>query len=78
MPDCKANFTFADQSTITRHRFFFGVKASFYILSLIAEYTFFASGSTSDRIAGVTGIPFEVADSSGAQHTVNFSVALEY
>ncbi len=76
--DCRDKFTFADKSTITRHRFFFGIKANFYILSLIAEYTFFASGSTSDQIASATGIPFEVPDSSGTQHTVSFSVGLDY
>jgi hypothetical protein len=77
--DCKANFVFADQSTITRHRFFVGLKANFYIVSLLAEYTFFASGSSSDQIVQLaTGQVFPYADASSTQHTFSFAIALDY
>jgi hypothetical protein len=77
--DCNGSFTFANQSNITRHRFFIGLRANFYIVSLTAEYTFFASGSTSDEIAAQAGIPgITIADQSGTQHTISFSLSLDY
>jgi hypothetical protein len=77
--DCNANFTFTQQANITRHRFFIGLKANFYIASLLVEYTFFASGSKSDEIAMQVGMPnMVIPDSAGQQHTINFSVALDY
>jgi hypothetical protein len=77
--DCNANFTFTQQANITRHRFFLGLKANFYIASLLVEYTFFASGSKSDEIATQVGVPsLIIPDNSGQQHTISFSIALDY
>jgi hypothetical protein len=77
--DCNANFTFSDQSNITRHRFFMGIKANFFIGSILFEYTYFANGSTSDNIAAEAGIPgLTIADESGTQHSLSFALALDY
>ena len=81
--DCwKGNFTFDDQSNITRHRFFIGMKANFYIASLLLEYTFIASGGSSDKVyvaSGATGIKeLSVPDAAGSQHSISLSVGLDY
>ena len=81
--DCwTGNFAFDDQSNITRHRFFLGMRANFYIATLMLEYTYFAGGSTSDKIyrsAGANKIQeLEIADASGSQHTFSFSIGLDY
>ncbi len=81
--DCwSGNFAFDDQSNITRHRFFVGLRANFYIATLMLEYTYFAGGATSDTVyrhAGGTAIaPLEIADASGSQHTFGFSIGLDY
>jgi hypothetical protein len=78
-PDCNGNFTFATQANITRHRAFFGIKANFFIASLLLEYTFFASGAKSDQIAAQAGLPgLVIPDEAGAQHSISFSLALDY
>ncbi len=77
--DCNANFTFMNQSNITRHRLFLGVKANFYIASLIFQYNYFASGSTSDVIAAQAGVRgLVIPDEAGAQHSLNVSLAVDY
>jgi hypothetical protein len=77
--DCNANFSFADQSNITRHRAFFGVKANFYIASLLVEYSYIASGSKSDEVVDRTGITvLEIPDDAGTQHSISFAVQLDY
>jgi hypothetical protein len=77
--DCAGNFTFEDQSNITRHRVFFGIKANFYIASLLVEYSYFASGSKSDEIVNrATGTTLSIPDDAGSQHSIAFSVALDY
>jgi hypothetical protein len=76
--DCRGFFTFANQSNITRHRFFVGLKANFYVASLLLEYTFFASGAKSDQIATDAGLPLTIPDEAGAQHSISFALALDY
>jgi hypothetical protein len=77
--DCTGNFVFANQANITRHRFFIGARLNFYIASLLAEYTFFASGGKSDQLAGQAGIPgIVIPDSAGAQHSISFALQLDY
>jgi hypothetical protein len=76
--DCNGNFTFASQANITRHRAFFGLRANFYIASLLVEYSYFASGSTSDEIAVQAGQPLLIPDGAGTQHSISFALALEY
>lgn len=77
--DCNGNFTFATQANITRHRAFFGLKANFFIASLTLEYTFFASGAKSDEIAAQAGVPgLVIPDAAGAQHSISFSIGLDY
>ncbi len=73
--DCNANFTFDDQESILRHRFFIGMRANFYMFSTLVEYTYFAAGAVDDSIFGLPGA---VQDESGAQHSVNFAVALDW
>jgi hypothetical protein len=77
--DCAGNFTFADQSNITRHRVFFGAKLNFYIASLLVEYSIFASGSKSSEVFEKgTGVKLDIADDAGMQHNISFSIALDY
>ena len=81
--DCwTGNFAFDDQSNITRHRFFLGLRANFYIATLMLEYTYFAGGGTSDTIyrqSGASAIKeLEIADAAGSQHTFSFSIGLDY
>jgi hypothetical protein len=77
--DCAGNFTFADQSNITRHRVFFGARANFYIVSLLLEYSLFASGSKSSEVFEKgTGIKLSIPDDAGTQHNISFSIALDY
>ena len=81
-PDCKGNFSFADQADITRHRLFFGIKANFYIATLALEYTYFFAGTTSDEVNRRTPlgniIGETIEDSAGAQHTINVSIGFDY
>ena len=81
-PDCRANFSFADQADITRHRIFFGLKANFYIATLTLEYTYFFAGTTSDEVNRRTPlgtlIGETIEDSAGAQHSINVSVGFDY
>ena len=75
------NFAFDDQSNITRHRFFMGIRANFYIATLMLEYTYFAGGGTSDEIKDQLDtkvLNSSVADASGPQHTVSFSIGVDY
>jgi hypothetical protein len=72
--DCNAYFTFDDQTDITRHRFFIGLRANLYIFSALIEYSYFAAGQTGDAIFGLPEIP----DASGAQHSINVALALDY
>jgi len=77
--DCAGNFTFEDQSNITRHRIFFGIKANFYLASLLVEYSMFASGSKSDEVVNrATGSALKIPDDAGTQHNISFSVAMDY
>lgn len=77
--DCAGNFTFEDQSNITRHRIFFGIKANFYLASLLVEYSMFASGSKSDEVVNrATGLSLKIPDDAGTQHNISFSVAMDY
>jgi hypothetical protein len=77
--DCAGNFTFEDQSNITRHRVFFGIKANFYLASLLVEYSMFASGSKSDEVVSrATGSALKIPDDAGTQHNISFSVAMDY
>lgn len=81
-PDCRGLFAFADQGNITRHRGFVGMKANFYVATIIVEYSFFASGSKSDEIydnlGGTQLIPLEVPDAAGTQHSISLSLGLDF
>ncbi|MCA9668294.1 MAG: hypothetical protein KC503_22030 [Myxococcales bacterium] len=81
-PDCNANFTFDDQADILRHRFFIGMRLNFYIVSFLLEYNYFAAGREADNVFEAVGAGAlrnrEVRDQSGAQHSINFAVALDY
>ena len=82
-PDCNGNFSFDDQSNITRHRIFLGVKANFYIATLMLEYTYFFKGSTTDELRRYSStvnavIPETIEDSAGGQHTINLSLGFDY
>ena len=72
--DCNAYFTFDHQDDITRHRFFIGLRTNFYLFSFLLEYSYFAAGRTGDAIFGQPETP----DESGAQHSINFALALDY
>jgi hypothetical protein len=77
--DCVGDFSFANQSNITRHRFFIGMRANFYLVSLSLEYTYFASGGKSDEIATAANMPgLVIPDGSGSQHSVSVAVSLDY
>ena len=77
--DCNGNFTFANQANITRHRAFFGIKANFFVASLLLEYSLFASGGTSDEVAlNAAGLKWEYADESGFQQNISFSLQLDF
>jgi len=79
--DCAGNFTFADQSNITRHRIFFGIRANFYIASLLLEYSLFASGTKSDEVVekvGTSVITLDIPDDAGTQHNISFAVAVDF
>lgn len=76
--DCAGSFTFEDQSNITRHRVFFGLKANFYLASLLVEYSMFASGSKSDEVVDRAGFALKIPDDAGTQHNISFSVAVDY
>ena len=79
VPDCRANFTFDDQNNILRHRFFIGLRANFFLFSILAEYSFFAAGRTSDIIFEGTDFPEpNVRDQSGAQHSINLAFSVDY
>ncbi len=81
--DCNGNFSFDDQSNITRHRIFVGLKANFYIASLLLEYTYFFKGSTTDELRRYNSVlnqvvPETIQDSAGGQHTINISLGFDY
>jgi hypothetical protein len=88
--DCFGNFAFADLATIVRHRAFVGLKLNFYIATLMLEYTYIAPGSRSSTenvlvktadIPANGGVPWkevEIKDASGHQHTIAFSVGLDF
>jgi hypothetical protein len=77
--DCNGNFTFADQANITRHRAFFGIKANFFVASILLEYSLFASGGTSDKVAlNAAGLEWEYPDESGFQQNISFSLQLDF
>lgn len=82
-PDCNGNFSFDDQSNITRHRIFVGMKANFYIATLMLEYTYFFEGTTTDELRRYSStlnavIGDTVEDSAGGQHTINISLGFDY
>jgi len=81
-PDCNGYFAFADQGNITRHRGFFGIRANFFVATLMLEYSFFTSGAKSDEIYRASGanklVPLTVPDSAGWQHTIALSVGLDF
>jgi hypothetical protein len=80
--DCNGNFTFADQANITRHRAFFGLKANFFVASLLLEYSYFASGAKSDEVvekAGATeALKLVIPDDAGSQHNISFSIEIDF
>jgi len=77
--DCNGSFTFSDQSNITRHRAFFGVKANFYVASLLLEYSLFASGANSDEVLNkATGIKWSIPDEAGFQQNISFSLQADF
>jgi hypothetical protein len=69
--DCNASFTFDPQGEIRRHRLFFGLRANFYLVSFLVQYSYFLKG---DSIEEVNKTP----DESGAQHAVQLSLAFDY
>ena len=76
--DCNSLFAFVDQSDIVRHRLFFGVRAKFYVVSFLLEYAFFTEGRDLLSVTIPQVGTMKVDDESGAQHSVNLSIALEY
>lgn len=79
--DCNGFFTFANQSNITRHRFFAGIKANMYLVFLTLEYTYFVSGLTSAALTEQADMDLPgitIPDSSGAQHSLSFALGMDY
>ncbi|MCB9557437.1 MAG: hypothetical protein H6707_15120 [Deltaproteobacteria bacterium] len=77
--DCRANFAFDAQANILRHRVFLGVRLNVYIVSFLAEYSYFAAGSVADPLPTLGSFTTtQIADKAGAQHAVNLAVALDY
>lgn len=70
--DLGANFTFRDQSVITRNRLSLGAKLKFYVAALTAEYSYTLAGSSKD-----TG-DAQVVDRASGQSAFSLSLATQF
>ncbi len=76
--DCNSSFAFLDQSDIIRHRIFLGLRFNLYVFSFLLEYSFFTEGRDIASVEIPTVGTRSIEDESGAQHSVSFSIALDY
>lgn len=85
--DANLSFTFADQDTIIRHRFFGGVKLNYYVFALTLEANFALAGSSTDdrggtdeNCADTTGptANCDATDEAGAQSTFTVSLGVDF
>jgi hypothetical protein len=72
--DLGANFTFRDQSTITRQRLFLGAKVKFYVAALALEYAYFLSGGSKDAGAGAG----QIDDRAQGQSSLSLSLSAQF
>lgn len=76
--DCSSTFAFPDQGNILRHRLFFGMRAHFYVASILLEYSYFTEGSDKYQVVIPNVGQSDAKDESGAQHAVSLALAIEY
>lgn len=69
--DGQANFTFPAQDTITRQRWFGGVKLKLSVLFLLAEYDIFLAGHSSDEAT-------KAQDTSGNQQSFSLTAGFDF
>ena len=71
--DTLANFTFPQQSVITRYRWSGGFKLKMSVLFLVGEYDFIQAGKSRDSKG-----PDAVRDGSGSQQSFSFSAGFDF
>jgi hypothetical protein len=71
--DTLANFTFPQQSVITRYRWSGGFKLKMSVLFLVGEYDFIQAGKSRDSKQ-----PEAVRDGSGSQQSFSFSAGFDF
>lgn len=84
--DANLNFVFEDQDSITRNRFFAGVKLQYYVFQLTAEAQVTLAGSSVDDRAGTTDRCMTVSDTescdakdaAGQQKSFVISAGLDF
>jgi hypothetical protein len=75
--DTFANFTFPEQSLITRYRLSGGFKLKMSVLFLVAEFDYTLAGKTNDG-QQPTGQPQAVRDLSGGQQAYSLSFGFDF
>lgn len=85
--DANLSFTFPDQDTIIRQRFFGGVKLNYYVFALALEANFALAGSSTDDRGGTDlncadsttlTANCDATDEAGAQSTFTISLAVDF
>lgn len=85
--DANQSFTFPDQDTIIRQRFFGGLKLNYYVFALTFEANFALAGSSTDDRGGTdtdcadtTGptANCDATDEAGAQSTFTVSLGVDF
>jgi hypothetical protein len=85
--DSNLNFTFPDQDTILRQRFFGGVKLNYYVFALTLEANFALAGSSTDDRGGTDmdcadatnpTANCDATDEAGAQSTFTVSLGVDF
>lgn len=71
--DTLANFTFPQQSVITRYRWSGGFKLKMSVLFLVGEYDFIQAGKSRDSMGSDA-----VRDGSGSQQSFSFSAGFDF
>ena len=71
--DTLANFTFPQQSVITRYRWSGGFKLKMSVLFLVGEYDFIQAGKSRDSKGDAA-----VRDGSGSQQSFSFSAGFDF
>jgi hypothetical protein len=72
------HFTFLPQARILRQRAFIGARLQFYMVTLLAHFSFFVPGTDDQTIRTATLRTVEVEDRAGAQYSLNLSLGVDF